>query len=143
MNIGYLMGVAFEMDSRCAVSGDLDEMAPLIWLSSRTTCRRGRRMCMSVETSGVTRIIGLVFTCGLANRTRRHWVVRVHVELTDGSTLLQHNVSGHSVWAQHPDSVHFGLGDRSKVSRLVVRWPDGETTELSDPAPDQYHVVTR
>ncbi len=38
---------------------------------------------------------------------------------------------------QSPSELHFGLGDRDTVDRLVVRWVDGTTTELSDFAADR------
>ena len=45
-----------------------------------------------------------------------------------GRTQTQQISTGHSVWAQHPNSVHFGLGGArsDSVSKIGVVWPDGE-----------------
>ncbi len=37
--------------------------------------------------------------------------------------------------------VTFGLGDSTKVDRLVIRWPDGSAQELSDVAADQMLTI--
>lgn len=38
--------------------------------------------------------------------------------------------------------MHFGLGESEQVDRLLVKWPSGEQTELSDLPADRHIVVT-
>ena len=66
---------------------------------------------------------------------------KVLVRCGDGKELLQHNLSGHSVWAQHSNTVHFGLGPINTLKAIQVIWPDGSKTELEQPAVNTYHVV--
>ena len=51
-------------------------------------------------------------------------------------------VTGDSLYAQSPTMVHFGLGDETRVEKIVVGWPDGEMQEVVAPAINQYHNVT-
>jgi ASPIC/UnbV protein len=39
--------------------------------------------------------------------------------------------------------VHFGLGDATKVTQLLVRYPDGSKTHFTDLAVDQIIDVGR
>jgi len=49
-------------------------------------------------------------------------------------------VTGDSFSSQHAPTVHFGLGD-AKPELLEVRWPNGKTSRLNQPAINQYHNV--
>ena len=69
------------------------------------------------------------------------WGAKVLVRCGDGKELLKHNLSGHSVWAQHANSVHFGLGTIPNLRAIEVIWPDGSKTELEQPAINTYHVL--
>lgn len=48
-------------------------------------------------------------------------------------------VTGDSFTAQHPATVHFGLGENREVDKLVIRWPSGKTMTLAQPTTGQYH----
>jgi hypothetical protein len=37
--------------------------------------------------------------------------------------------------------VHFGLGDRSKVDRIEIRWPRGIVQTLDNPAINTLHQI--
>ena len=141
LSIGHLMGVAFEFDSRCVVSGDLDGDGAVDLLVEQKDLRNDQSIVHFVRNQW---------------KHPNHWIgvhlrrnaqgpsalgAKVSVALKDGSVLLQHNVSGHSVWAQHDNTVHFGIGEATEVATLSVRWPNGTTTQLTNPPIDQYHVV--
>ena len=49
--------------------------------------------------------------------------------------------AGDSVWARHPNWLHFGLGKLNAVQAIAVRWPDDNVSRLPNPGIDQYHVV--
>ena len=63
------------------------------------------------------------------------------VTLEDGRVLTQHYLSGHSVWAQHPSTIHFGLGANANIRTVEFVWPDGNLTKLKDPLKDRYQFV--
>jgi hypothetical protein len=66
---------------------------------------------------------------------------KVSVQSDDGRVLLQHRVSGHSVWSQHADTLHFGIGRTAKIRHMSVSWPDGARSLLKAPSADKYHVL--
>jgi enediyne biosynthesis protein E4 len=39
---------------------------------------------------------------------------------------------GSSYLSSEDPRCHFGLGDAARVSELIVRWPDGEETRMTD-----------
>ena len=43
--------------------------------------------------------------------------------------------------AQSSRVVHFGLGDRSKVDRIEIRWPRGIVQTLENPAINTLHQI--
>lgn len=51
--------------------------------------------------------------------------------------------AGESFEVSGPLEAHFGLGNREHVDRVVVRWPDGGTTEVDDVSVRQRIVVER
>jgi hypothetical protein len=76
-----------------------------------------------------------------------HWL-EVHLEgfhpgalvtatLPDGRELVREVRAGGSYLSSEDPRCQFGLGDAGSVSRLVVRWPEGERTQIEDVAVDQ------
>jgi enediyne biosynthesis protein E4 len=43
--------------------------------------------------------------------------------------------------SQSSKTVHFGLGDRTKIDRVEIRWPNGEEQRIDGPAINQLHLV--
>jgi hypothetical protein len=54
---------------------------------------------------------------------------------------VQQIVAGDSYRSQTANAAHFGLGAVGQVDRLEVRWPNGRTSLLENPAIDQYHMI--
>ncbi len=54
--------------------------------------------------------------------------------LPDGRRLRREVQAGSSYLSSEDPRVHFGLGGAAEVRELVVRWPGGEETRLSDVA---------
>ena len=50
-------------------------------------------------------------------------------------------VTGDSFTAQHPATVHFGLGNLNAVGQLEVVWPNGKSLRVKSPATGKYHSV--
>ena len=60
------------------------------------------------------------------------------VEATvDRRVLVRYLEAGSGYLGTHELSAHFGLGDASRVSNLLVRWANGQVTRLQDVAANQ------
>ena len=62
--------------------------------------------------------------------------------LPDGRRLVREVHAGSSYLSSEDPRVHFGLGAATTVRELVVRYPDGEVTRLTNVAADQLVAVT-
>jgi hypothetical protein len=59
---------------------------------------------------------------------------RVSAVLPDGRRLVRELQAGSSYLSSEDPRAHFGLGDARRVRELVVRWPGGAETRLTDVA---------
>src|SRR5207247_8390748 len=59
-----------------------------------------------------------------------------------GGTMIRQLITGDSYRSQHPNTVHFGLGEISQVDRAEIRWVDGRVIQLDNPALNRYHRVS-
>lgn len=140
LNVGFLMGVGFEFDSRAVVSGDLDQDGRVDLLVEHKDIRGKKRNLYVVRNQWEDKHHWLGVHLGGNNKITPHGA-KVSVELSDGSTLLQHCLTGHSVWAQHPATIHFGTGNRKPV-RVTVRWHGGKETIVEINESDRYIEIT-
>jgi hypothetical protein len=138
VNVSFLMNCGSEFDSRMALSSDLDLDGKVDLIFEHADLRNGAS--------------NLIF---LRNQWQdsHHWVgvhldstqaspspfgAKVVVTLQNGHKLLQHYVTGHEVWAQNPNTIHFGVGDSDRVASIEVTWPNGQTVVLDSPQIDRY-----
>ena len=42
-----------------------------------------------------------------------------------------------------PTTAHFGLGDTQRIERLVITWPDGKQSEVTDITANMHYTITR
>jgi hypothetical protein len=136
---GYLMGLSMETDSRNVVAADVDAdgRVDLVvttfeeWPAPRQTLRVYRN-----HAEPVGNWIGL----SVRDAGPGRMVIGAKVTLrTPTGTRVRHLVTGDSHRAQHPDQVHFGLGNEERVEALEIRWPDGRVKTLRNPERGRYH----
>jgi hypothetical protein len=143
IDVAWLLGVAFEFDSRAVVSDDIDSDGRMdLFVTEYIT--HGQR-----ETYRLTAWRNTM-------ETDNHWIgIRLQDSVDGGSAIgakvmvqaedtqfVQRVLTGDSFTAQHPSSVHFGLGARTELEMLTVRWADGRTTSIEHPALDRYYDLS-
>ena len=143
LELGFLMGIAFEGDGRVVLSDDLnnDGRQDIILVEVR------------FEPSGKVTQTLRVFANVI--NTSNHWVgIRLHeagphfspigvrvIVRTSAGQQAGHVVTGESLYGQHSSTVHFGLGNSDSIEAIEVRWPNGTTRKLENPEVDTYHLV--
>ena len=139
LEIGHLMGVAFEFDARTVLNMDVDA--------------DGRVDLLVSEWSGTPRR-ERVHVVGNTWPRRHNWIgvrlrgstgtspVGARITLRSQRDATQWIYIGESFDAQRSSTRIFGLGQLDQVDGLEVRWPDGSTTMLTDPAINRYHRIT-
>lgn len=71
-------------------------------------------------------------------------LVGTRIRVTAGGRTQQRDVqSGESYVSAHDPRAHFGLGTAARADEVLVLWPDGTRTRLTDVAADQVLRVTR
>ena len=142
LEIGHLMGVAIEQDSRNAVTGDLDGDGRLdlvvttfeawpkeqqtVQVYQNTLAEAGRWVGVRLrESAGGPSPVGACVTLRQA-----------------GGRQVRYLVTGDSHRVQHETLAHFGLGVAGEAEAIEVRWPDGQVTTLARPKAGQYHAVS-
>jgi hypothetical protein len=141
VEVGHLMGVALEEDSRNVVATDLDGDGRVelmvttfeIWPRPRQTFRVFRNRFVAPGNW-----IGLRFPEGAGLGPLTGATVRIRA---GGITHVQQRVAGDGYRSQNNGPMHFGLGKTETVESVEVRWPDGRSASLQAPAVNRYHTV--
>ena len=138
-NLAFLLDVAREFDSRAVVGADLDVdgRPDLLVVEYDSKTRHQRLHVLHNQVKGGGNWIGfhLLDHPGLpANGA----LVRIFAGKRTWSRQL---VTGDSFTAQHPATVHFGLGPLTTVQRLEVVWPNGKSLQVENPETGKYHSV--
>jgi len=60
----------------------------------------------------------------------------------EGKTQVAEVRSGGSYLSNNDMRLHFGLGSASKVERIRIRWPNGQTQELPGVNSNQFLSIT-
>jgi hypothetical protein len=140
--VAYLFGVGLETDSRNVVTDDLDGDGRMdlvfttmeIWPAERQTLRVFRNVLADAGNW-----IGFRF------REEGNACSPVGAQVTlrhAGGTAIRQIVTGDSYRSQHANTIHFGLGQIGQVISAEVRWSNGRTRVLKNPAINQYHAVS-
>lgn len=140
--IGFLMGGALEADSRNVVADDFDQDGRMdlvvttleAWPIERQTVRLYRNVLPDA---------GNWIGIRLREQGPAGSPVGATVTLRqDGAVTVRQVVTGDSYRAQQAATVHFGLGAGTRVDSVQVRWMNGRTAELRNPAINRYHLVS-
>jgi enediyne biosynthesis protein E4 len=88
--------------------------------------------------------------------TRNHWLtlklkgtrsnrdaIGARVEIQAGGKTQVHEVRSGASYLSHNDMrLHFGLGGATRVERIRIRWPNGNSEEISGVDADQFITIT-
>lgn len=139
LNAGFLLGSAFEYDSRSVLATDMDEngtqdlivveynaktMSQRLHIYKNTIDSDNSWIGINLADNQYTSPVGSVIT---ARSQSRNW-----------SKII---VNGDGFTSQGPSRAHFGLGKIKELSEIEVVWPNGKKTILKNPKINQYHQV--
>ncbi|MCA9196841.1 MAG: CRTAC1 family protein, partial [Planctomycetales bacterium] len=136
LNVGFLLGVAFEYDSRAVVGADLDmDGRPDLIVAQYEFIGQGFELSLHVyqnQLSTTNNWIGINL-----DRPNKPSPLGAKVMLeTDEQTTVGTYVAGDSFLSQHPPVLHFGLGTQTP-QKITIQWPDG-SQEILEPSVNQY-----
>jgi hypothetical protein len=141
VEIGHLAGVALEQDCRNVVSDDLDGDGRVdlcvttfeVWPELKQTLQVYKNR---LKDTG--HWIGFRFREQAGRTSPVGARVTIHY---NGHSAVREIVTGDSHRSQHANTLHFGLGQADRVNQAEIRWPNGLTLPLKEPAVDHYHEV--
>ncbi len=140
LNAGFLLGSAFEYDSRSVLATDMDEngtqdlivveynaktMSQRLHIYKNTIDSDNSWIGINLADNQYTSPVGSIIT---ARSQSRNW-----------SKII---VNGDGFTSQGPSRAHFGLGKIKELSEIKVVWPNGKNTILKNPKINQYHQVS-
>jgi len=113
--------------SRCAVTGDFDADGRLEIVTNNFNDGPyyyvngfPERNYLAVKLTGTN-----------SNRDAVGAIVRCYL----GDVVLTRQVHAAGGYlSQSSKTLHFGLGDRNRIDRLIIRWPSGHTQTIESPA---------
>jgi hypothetical protein len=141
VNVAFLMGVAFEFDSRSVVSDDLDgdgRMDLIVYRHSIGTEYPFEIYALENRLETDRHWIGLRLQAGAGGSVMGATVVL----RTAAGKQIAKVVSGDSYYCQHAPVLHFGLGAQTSVESIEVIWIDGSRQQLDAPAIDRYDTAS-
>ena len=140
LEIGYLLGMSLNIDCRNLVSEDLDGDGKLEWLAVTFERWPSPKQALHLfpnfaEESG--NWIGARIESAFGTPA----VGAVARLKTDDGIQTRRIVTGDSYRSQHSTTLHFGIGRLAQVQSLEIRWTNGTTNTLYQPAVNSYHTI--
>jgi hypothetical protein len=141
VEVAHLLGLAVGEDSRAVVADDLDGDGRVDLLVTTFEAWPQAKQTLRVFRNGLE-------DCGNWIGFRLHEEgggkspVNAQVTLRcDGRSAIRQIITGDSHRSQHPNTVCLGLGKTREVENVEIRWTDGRTLVLRQPAINQYHSI--
>ena len=141
LEIGYLMGVALEKDSRNVVADDLDGDGRVDLLTTTFEAWPEPKQTLRIfhnELPATGHWIGFQFRTGPAEPTPVGAQVRLEWA---GRTSVQQLVAGDSFRSQRSETLRFGLGDCQTIEKAEVRWLNGASLVITNPLVNRCQLV--
>lgn len=142
-NASFLFGLSHESDCRSIVAADFD-----------VDGRQDILLVEGVQKKGDQFREGYIQLLRNELKTGNNWIgfnfTQKAVRAAYGAQLIvkQENrnhilplLTGDSYDAQHPLTVHFGLGKTSKIDEVQIRWVGGAQSKIFAPEPNKYHEI--
>lgn len=141
IEIGHLMGVALEQDSRNVVSDDLDGDGRMDLVVTSFEQWPEAKQTLRVYENGMKEggnWVGFRFREESGGGSPIGVRVVLHYS---GHSAVRQIVTGDSYRSQHANTVHFGLGAATRVDSAEILWPNGEKATIREPALNRYHPI--
>ena len=147
IKIGYLFGVSLENDSRCTISGDIDNdgLTDLIFSTTRhhSYFIDGKFPDESVyvfrneiESAKSNNWIGVILK---QEKSGFHPIgTSISVIMKNGKKYEKSMINGDSFRSIHSTKKIFGLGEQSKIKYVEVQWPNGILERVENPDANRY-----
>lgn len=140
-DISAVSGFDFPDDARAVVSTDWDFDGDLdLWLTCRTAPRVRFLENRSRNTGGNWVAFRLEGDGEKVNRDALGARAEVWLE-GEKVPLLRTVHGGDSFLSQGSSWLHFGLGAKAKISRVVVRWPGGALSQFAGIEPGEFYII--
>jgi hypothetical protein len=141
LEVGHLMRVALELDSRNVVSEDLDGDGKMdLLVTTFEVWPRAKQGLYLFQNDWPESGNWVGFRLRELGSGCSPIGAKVILESSHGRQI-RYLVAGDSYRSQHSSTVHFGIGRETKVNRVEIRWPNGRSTRIIDPAINRYHEV--
>lgn len=138
---GHLLGVSLGQDSRNVAADDLDNDGDLdLLVTTFEVWPRSQQVVHIYENQLPTDAHWIGFNL----REEGSGISPVGAQIIvrhNGGTTVRQIITGDSYRTQHPNRVHFGLGQLAAVNSVSIRWVNGSSVELTRPAIDQWHTI--
>lgn len=135
LDISYLTGADSDGDGRSVVAGDFRNTGQM----DLVVRQAGGGALLLFENCFPRRHYLKVTLRG--TKSNRQGIGARLIATVAGQPLVRELYPINSFRSQMPNLVHFGLGEATKVERLVVRWPSGTVQELTDLPADRHILV--
>ena len=142
-NTSFLFGLSHESDCRSIVAADFDVDGRQDILLVEGVQKKGDQFregyiqLLRNELKTGNNWVGFHFT---QNTVRAAYGAQLIVKQENRNHILP-ILTGDSYDAQHPLTVHFGLGKISKIDEIQIRWVGGAVSKIATPEPNKYHEI--
>ncbi|HZN12198.1 MAG TPA: CRTAC1 family protein, partial [Blastocatellia bacterium] len=135
VEVAQAVGVTDVYDGRSVALADFGNRGAL---DAVVANQRGPALLYRNTVSPENRWVAFELEGTASNRSAIGAQVRLH---RDGQEQVQEVTGGSGFCAQNQRRLHFGLGKRAGVEKVVIRWPSGKIQELLAPEIGKVHKL--